>query len=195
MKRRGPGLGELRDERDFLLVGWSGEVLAGEGRRHSEWPLHTEILRARPDLNASAHTHPEFATLLTSTDAELPMFTQDAMRVAALGVARFEENPDLVRTREGGASVARAMGGARIVLLRNHGVSIFAESVPLLALAGVFLERAARAFVTLQAAGLPISAPILEEVPLVTGSMSSDGFIADNWAYMERLLDRLDGKS
>lgn len=195
IKRRGLGLGELRDESGFLLVGWDGDVLAGEGRRHSEWPLHTEVLHARADLAVSAHTHPETATLLTATDVELPMITQNSIRLHALGLARFDAGVNLVRTRETGAALARALGTARIVLLRNHGVSFFAESVPMLALTGIYLERAAREFLTMAASGLPMSATTLEEVQDVAGSVESEAFVADCWAYLERMLGRQDGKA
>src|SRR3954464_3789875 len=31
-----------------ILVSWDGEVLEGEGRRHAEYPIHTEVMRGRP---------------------------------------------------------------------------------------------------------------------------------------------------
>jgi L-fuculose-phosphate aldolase len=190
MKKRGPGLGELADENDFLLVGWDGAVLAGDGRRHSEWPLHSEVLASRPDLMVSAHTHPEYATLLTAMEEDLLPITQDGARMAVPGMVRFNETADLVRTREGGAALAKAMGDASIALLRNHGVSFFAESPEKLALTGVFLERAARSFVRARSTGAPLTAPDPQEVPLILESMTSESFIADNWAFLIRELDR-----
>ncbi len=195
MKARGPGLSEIIDERNFVLVDWDGEVLEGDGRRHSEWPLHTEIMAARPDLYFSVHSHPEHATLLSATDEDVACINQDAVRITQPGVARYGTSPDLVRTRAEGAAVATAMGDACIVLLRNHGVSFFADEAPKLALTGIYLERAARSFLMARASGLKLVAAQPEEAPLLLGSMVSPGFIADNWAYLLRLLARHEAKN
>jgi ribulose-5-phosphate 4-epimerase/fuculose-1-phosphate aldolase len=47
MKRNRIGLGEVMGPDDFVLVDWDGEKIAGTGGRHSEWPIHSEILRVR----------------------------------------------------------------------------------------------------------------------------------------------------
>src|SRR5579864_7938974 len=57
LKRHQIALGEMFDARDFVLVDFDGKQLHGVGQRHSEWPIHAEIFRARPDLKATAHTH------------------------------------------------------------------------------------------------------------------------------------------
>src|SRR5271168_4135941 len=44
LKRSGIGLGEVRDAGDFVLIDFSGKRLAGDGRLHKEWPIHTEIM-------------------------------------------------------------------------------------------------------------------------------------------------------
>ena len=32
-----------------ILVSFDGEVLQGDRPRHSEWPIHTEVMRSRPE--------------------------------------------------------------------------------------------------------------------------------------------------
>ena len=66
LKRGNIGLEEVQDS-DFILLSFDGEVLEGDGLRHLEWPIHSEILRARPDVNVVAHTHPFHATALSAT--------------------------------------------------------------------------------------------------------------------------------
>ena len=58
MKRNRIGLGEVLGPDDFVLVDWDGNKIAGDGGRHSEWPIHSEIFRARADVVVVAHTHP-----------------------------------------------------------------------------------------------------------------------------------------
>src|SRR6266567_3710012 len=53
LKRNRIGLGEVLGADDFVLVDWDGRQLAGSGGRHSEWPIHSEILRMRPDVQSS----------------------------------------------------------------------------------------------------------------------------------------------
>src|SRR5262249_58920688 len=58
LKRNRIGLRGVLGAADFVLVGWGGRQLAGSGGRHSEWPLHSAILRLRPDPHVVAPPHP-----------------------------------------------------------------------------------------------------------------------------------------
>ncbi len=188
MKRRGHALSELRSADDFLLIDWEGNVLAGEGRRHSEWPVHAMPLRARPDVQVSLHSHPHHATLLSGDRDELIVVTQNGARVQAAGLARFDDTPDLVRTVEEGEAVARSLGGASILLMRNHGVSVYTSDARRLALLGIWLEEAARAHLDAAASGRRFSRTGAEEAPQVVAM--PDAFYADNWEYLVRDLAR-----
>ena len=55
MKRNRVGLGEVLGPDDFVLLDWDGKQIAGSGGRHSEWPIHSEILRVRPDVQVVVH--------------------------------------------------------------------------------------------------------------------------------------------
>src|SRR3981081_4776346 len=56
MKASGWGFEEV-DAGRIVLVSLAGEVLAGTGPRHIEYPIHTEIMGARPDGGAVVATH------------------------------------------------------------------------------------------------------------------------------------------
>jgi L-fuculose-phosphate aldolase len=51
------GLEEVTPDR-VHLVSEDGQVLEGTGERHSEYPIHTEVMIARPDVGGVVHTHP-----------------------------------------------------------------------------------------------------------------------------------------
>jgi ribulose-5-phosphate 4-epimerase/fuculose-1-phosphate aldolase len=51
------GLEETTADR-VHLVSEDGQVLEGDGQRHSEYPIHTEVMIARPDVGGVVHTHP-----------------------------------------------------------------------------------------------------------------------------------------
>src|SRR5258708_13470770 len=84
LKRNRIGLGEVLGADDFVLVDWDGRQIAGSGGRHSEWPIHSEILRLRPDVKVVAHTHPFHACVFSASLEALQPFTLDADYFIAL---------------------------------------------------------------------------------------------------------------
>ncbi len=56
MKASALGFEEIGPD-NVILVSWDGEVLEGDGRRHAEYPIHTEAMRARGDVTRVVHTH------------------------------------------------------------------------------------------------------------------------------------------
>jgi L-fuculose-phosphate aldolase len=142
MKPSGIGLEEV-GERDLVLVDFDGRVLAGEGPRHAEYPIHAEVMRARPDVLAVVHTHPRHCIALAARGAELRPVCHEGCFFWPPGVPVFSEFTDLVRTREQGEAVARSLGHARAVFLRNHGVVVVGATVPEACYLAIALERAA----------------------------------------------------
>lgn len=63
-------LAEITPDR-VQLVDPYGRVVAGEGPRHSEYPINTEIMAARPDVGGVVHTHPPFAVTLAAAGCSL----------------------------------------------------------------------------------------------------------------------------
>ncbi len=142
LKRNARGLGEIVSADDFVLVDYDGAKLEGEGGRHSEWPIHSEILRNRPDVAVVAHTHPPYASTLSSLDSPLAPFTLDADYFDVLPCHRDETA--LLTTKEDGEALARTLDNHFAVLMANHGVTFCGTSIAHAVCVGVFLERAAR---------------------------------------------------
>jgi L-fuculose-phosphate aldolase len=188
IKRKGVALDEVEPD-DVVEAGLDGEARNGEdAEMHLEIVLHTEVYRARPDVGAVVHGHPPHATALAATDARLELLTHDAVLFAE-GIGRYEDSSDLIVDAEQGASVARALGSRRAVLLRNHGVLVAGKSVPWAVLTAVTLERAARLQAVASALGElrpipPESAARLEPVKY------QDGFVDEYWASWLRRLAR-----
>lgn len=137
MKRHMIGLGEVWDHRDFLLLSFDGEVLFGEGKSHSEWPIHGEIMLARPDIHFTAHTHPDNAVIFSAIPEPLR-----PIKVVLGGTPpRYEGSSELVVRREEGRAVAEALGQATAVFMRNHGVAFCGANAVDLVLNGIELEH------------------------------------------------------
>ena len=142
-KRAAIGLGEVTSVDDFLLLSFDGEVLAGEGVCHIEWPIHAGVLVARPDVNTVLHSHPRHSVLFSALDEPLPLVGNESVLFVD-GVPRFTATADLIRTPELGRQVADELGDDRALLLRNHGIVVATGTVSDLVLTAVYLEAAAR---------------------------------------------------
>jgi ribulose-5-phosphate 4-epimerase/fuculose-1-phosphate aldolase len=143
LKRNRIGLGEVLGPEDFVLLDWDGRQLAGSGGRHSEWPIHSEILRLRPDVQVVAHTHPFHACVFSGSLDPLQPFTVDADYF--IEVPRHEDDVALITTKDEGLALARALGQTFAVLMSNHGVTFCGTSVAHAVCVGIFLEKACKA--------------------------------------------------
>src|SRR5690349_22152113 len=65
MKPAGIGLEEMRRD-EVIAIGLDGERTSGVRPRHAEVFIHTEIMRARQDVQAVVHTHPPHAVASSS---------------------------------------------------------------------------------------------------------------------------------
>lgn len=152
MKSAGFGFEEMTPER-IVLVDPDGAVVEGRGRRHAEYPIHTEILAARPDANCVVHTHSAGAVALGATGAELLPVGHEGTFFVPPAIARFTVTGDLILTRQLGRELAAALGDRNAALMVNHGVVVAAADVPTAVIATVLLDRACRAQLQVMAAG------------------------------------------
>jgi L-fuculose-phosphate aldolase len=188
IKRKGVALEEVEPE-DIVEVGLDGAARgASPADIHLETILHTAVYRARPEVGAVVHGHPPYATALASTEAPLELLTHDAVLFAD-GLARYDDSADLVTGAEQGAAVARALGGHRAVLLRNHGVLVVGKDLPWAVLTAATLERAVR----LQsiAAGLGTMRPISRDAARRLAPVKyQDQFVEEYWEFWLRRVRR-----
>jgi L-fuculose-phosphate aldolase len=62
---------------DFSVVDLGGTVRDGNPKPTSELPLHLATYRARPDVSAIIHLHPQFCVLLDALGHEIRLITTD----------------------------------------------------------------------------------------------------------------------
>ena len=191
LKRHGIAMAEVMGIHDLVLIGFDGEKLEGDGNRHSEWPIHSEIYLARDDVNAIGHTHAIYATMFSATS--------DTLRAIAHAGAYFQENvprytetAHLVRSKEMGKGLAAALGDAWAVLMRNHGITFCGRSVPHAVIMGYFLERACFQQITLGASGLDWQGSTADEVTSKGPNLMTDTTIGLFWAHFRRKLAKFE---
>ena len=192
MKRGLIGLEEVFDE-DFLLLDFEGNVLDGDGVVHLEWPMHTELIAARADIDFVGHTHPPYATYFTATQEVLEPHTNEGVWFES-NVPHFKETSDLIDTVELGRALSETLGPARAVFLKNHGVTFVGGDVKEVTLGGIFLEKAAQAQITLAQAGLAHAFPDSAEITPKRKNIYTDKAVNNFWQYYNRKLDRSEGR-
>jgi ribulose-5-phosphate 4-epimerase/fuculose-1-phosphate aldolase len=111
---KGSGLGfDEVTEQDCALLSWEGHVLAGTAGRHVEYPVHTELMAARPDVGGVVHTHPLYSVAFASLGRPLRALSHEGAQFVPPDVPRFTRAGDLVNTPELGRALADVLGEGR----------------------------------------------------------------------------------
>ncbi len=124
------------------LVAPDGEVQKGGGSPHAEYPIHTEIMAARPDVGAVVHTHPRYATALAAAGMELRAVSHEGTLFTVPAVPRFTLTTDLIVTPELGKQLAHQLGEASAIFLVNHGIVTVGVDIQAATVNAILLERA-----------------------------------------------------
>lgn len=185
MKAAGWGFEEVTEDRT-VLVSFDGDVLAGEGRRHIEAFIHTEVVAARPDVGAVVHAHSPCAVALAATGEPLRPISHEATFFGTSGVGCFSETGDLITTPELGRAVADALGGRLGLILERHGTVTVGPDLPTAVLGTILLERACRNQLRAMAAGASLQWSSEAEVHAKQANCYGPAQIADAWAYLAR---------
>jgi len=133
---------------DIVTVDLDGNLVEGTAKPPLEYHIHSEIYRARPDVNAVMHTHPQWSTYLTMTGTPyLPVYAQGVL----VGDLPVLDSVLSINTRPMGEKLAAALGRRPAVLLKAHGaVAVGADIVECFALAAYIEENAYRQYMAMQ---------------------------------------------
>jgi L-fuculose-phosphate aldolase len=186
MKAAGLGFDEIGPD-GVILVGWDGDVLEGGRRRHLEYPIHTELMRARDDVGAVVHTHAPWSVAFASTEQPLRPVSHEGTLFVPPEIARFTKTGDLILTAELGADVAAAVGERNAALLVHHGIVTCGVDVVTAVMNAVFLERACRTNLRALAGGGPKTWSSDEEALAKREHVYS---FQQAWDYSARRLER-----
>jgi len=119
---RGRNKGRLRPE-DMVVMDIEGRVVrAGRGGAgpSSEWPMHLEAYRQRPDIAAVLHAHPPFAVALTVAGVPFPseILPEIVMTVGEVPTARLA----VPSSEDDARAIREWIRDHDAVLLPHHGV-------------------------------------------------------------------------
>lgn len=186
LRCRGPqerGLGFTTAE-DIRLVDLDGAA-AGPGELDgytvpNELPLHTEVLRARPDVRAVVHAHPPAVVAADLAGlAVRPIvgaFDIPGMRLAAGGIPVYPRGV-LLRDRRLAQEMVAVLGERPVVLLRAHGLTSAAATVEQAVLQAISVDHLSRLALDIAAAGgtlVDLPDEDVAELPDLGGSFNTD---------------------
>jgi L-fuculose-phosphate aldolase len=188
MKAAGRGFEEVGDD-GVVLVGEDGAVLAGDAPRHSEWPIHTEIVAAREDVGAVVHSHPPHAIALAAVEAPLLAVSHAGALFVPPDVPRFTLTANLIITRELGRAVAECLGAANALFMVNHGIVTVGATLQEAVVRAVLLEKACHQQLLAMGAGRMPVAPSPEATLEKRATVWPPAHLDALWSYLVRRLD------
>ena len=186
IKRKGRALRDVRAE-DVIGIALNdpdGYLTPGA---HLETVMHLETYLARPDVGAVIHTHPVYSIALGATRGGLELLSHDGLLFPD-GVPVFDGTAGLVTTPQDGKGVARALGGGRAVLLRNHGILVAGPDISWAVLTAITLERAAKIQFISRVLGDPVPIPREVARELSAGKYQEE-FAEEYWQDWCHMLD------
>jgi len=145
---------------DILEFDLDGNPLAAGGRPvYLERFIHSEIYRVRPDVVSIVHSHSHAIIPfgVVRSHKLRAIFHMSAFVGTETPIFEIREcvgdgSDLLIRDRELGAALAKSLGPKSVVLMRGHGVTVTAPTLPGAVYRGVYVDVNAR--LQLEAIGL-----------------------------------------
>ena len=159
-----------------------------------ELPIHTAVLRARPDAGAVVHVHPRYCLLCGIAGVPLrPIYGAYDHHASLMveGGLPVLDTSVLIRDDGTAAALVAALGDAPACLMRGHGITVVGASVEQATLRALRLETLAEVTWELHKAGysgelpadeLATFAPAREQPVLPRGERWA-------WNHYARLVD------
>jgi len=147
---------------DLMELGPDSEPASGDKRKgFLERYIHGEIYRKRPDVMAVVHSHSPSVIPFGVTRTRLrPVYHMGAFLWSGAPVFEIrkerQDNDLLVRDRPLGKALAETLGNCTCVLMRGHGMTVVAETIPAVVYRAIYTEMNAR----LQMQAMQLEGPI-----------------------------------
>lgn len=188
IKPRGLGLEEINVD-DVIMLDLEGKKIEGKHPPHSETPIHTEIYKARGDVQSVVHLHPLITTAFSTIRGEIMPLSQDGV-VFAEDVPTIL-SPELITTKQQAKLLVEKLGNSNAILMLNHGIVTVGKSIEEACMNAIFLEKTLK--LQLIASLFGKIEPISQEIALKMRSelVQRPGRTKSMWDYLVRKLKRV----
>jgi L-fuculose-phosphate aldolase len=111
---------------DICTIDYDGEVIEGNGKPPLEFHLHAGVYKARPDVHAVIHCHPNWSTILSTAGVEyLPVYAQGSL-VYPLPVL---DSPDSINNTQMARRLTDTLGDGPAALMKAHGAMTCGKTI------------------------------------------------------------------
>jgi L-ribulose-5-phosphate 4-epimerase len=150
---------------DLIIMDFEGNIVEGKkptNTRVSEWPIHAEVYRSRPDVGSVIHTHQKWATMIgIAGKSILPVAGVAFSAAVAKPLPMFDDDRALIRRTEQALDVVRTLGDATACHLQNHGMVFAGPNVETVTLDAIHTEYQAELTWRAALIGTPEAIPSL----------------------------------
>lgn len=170
---------------DICTIDPDGQVVDGTpGKPPLEFQLHAGIYRARADVKAVVHAHPQWSTLLSMTGiAYEPVYAQGSL-VYPVPVL---DSPNSINNRDMADRLAATLGERPAALMKSHGaVTVGKTLIEAFVLANYMEENARRQVMALQI-GKPYAFNA-QELALCRDKLWSEALFQRAWDHFHAKL-------
>ena len=130
---------------DLIVIDFNGKRVDGVSNERSavrEWPIHARIYVARSDVQCVLHAHPSASTLMGALGIAVDPLDQDCAAFAGR-LPLLDNGAVSIASPDLGDEVARALGGAGALLLKNHGSVVAGADIASVCVMAYRLEKVA----------------------------------------------------
>ncbi len=169
---------------DIVTIDFDGNVIEGQGKPPLEFHLHAGIYKARSDVDAVIHCHPNWSTILTTAGAEyLPVYAQGSL-VYPLPIL---DSPDSINNVDMAKRLTDLLGDRPAALMKAHGAVTTGKSIVDAFVLLNYLEDNAQRQYMAQQIGTPYSFTP-EEIALCREKLWNENLFKRTWDHFSAKL-------
>lgn len=144
---------------NLVKIDIDGQVLDGSGAavNRAGFVQHSVFHRHVPDAHCIIHTHTTAGMAVSATKEGLT--PTNFYAAGFIGRIAYHDFEGVTVRPEEGARLIEHLGDRRVMMLRNHGTLVMADSLPKAFLMHWMLQRACEVQVATGAAGTPVEIP------------------------------------
>jgi L-fuculose-phosphate aldolase len=139
---------------DMVLANIDDLSYVGKLKPSIEFPLHAEIYKARPEINAVMHTHSINASSVAAARKDIPPILDDMVQIVG-GSIRITEYA-LPGSEQMVKNAIKKLENRNAIILANHGPVCLGRNLNEALITAQIVEKASKVFIDTQAFGGPV---------------------------------------
>jgi L-fuculose-phosphate aldolase len=139
---------------DMVLANIHDLSYVGKLRPSIEFPLHAEIYKARPEINAVMHTHSINASSIAAARKDIPPLLDDMVQIVG-GSIRITEYA-LPASEQMVKNALKKLENRNAIILASHGPVCLGRNLDEALITSQIVEKASKVFIDTQAFGGPV---------------------------------------